>query len=462
MKKIEAKVKKNFCLRGVDFLKGDIVVISPKKNCTDPDIRDLMQDLVMKKRGVIKLLKPKRKKRTEMECEGVYISVNGLASLAEAGVQIFEQETGHYLPHNLVRGEMSGSLFIRALSDLNEHPEFEFRLFPPGSYFPVEEAKRVITSYGRFGGWLKAAIHLPAVRRLIEKTQDRRGINSFHTKADLWEVVEKFPSPGKLEKLLWAVRRRAEVILSSYGKNNPAWADIINALLSNASVGKAAIIATAVTMGMDPYDDKDPSNPRRKAYKEAREWLLKNRRRNFPNVNNIRGETVWVKNTPEIFEKEVKIFQGLKINQYGQRTPVWIIHDIFDKYIMDKEKMYSSTAEEAFKLAARDLKVKKALRGELEITSINKVPPMDEMGIRRLEVELKISEEKGSFSVELREEKELGIVGAIYTAEGYKGCCIYKPLYEKISYAMETGSYLGELLDKKEIRCILDFSGMFD
>ncbi len=55
------KVKKNFSLRGVDFLKGDIVVISPKKNSSDPAIRDLMQDLVMEKRGVIELLGKKEK-----------------------------------------------------------------------------------------------------------------------------------------------------------------------------------------------------------------------------------------------------------------------------------------------------------------------------------------------------------------------------------------------------------------
>ena len=397
-----------------------------------------------------------------MKYEGIYVSVNGLASLAEAGVQIFEQETGRCLPHNLVRGEMSGSLLIWIFSDFNADPEREFRLFPPGSYFSIEMAKMMIASYGRFGGWLKAAVHLPGIRRMVEKTQDWRGVNSSHTKVNLWEVVEKFPSPGRLEKLLWAVRLRVEVILSSYGKYNPAWADIINALLSNASVGKAAIIVTAVTMGMDPYDDKDPSNPRRRGYEEAREWLIKNGRRNFPNTTNIGGETIWIKNTPEIFEKEVKIFQGLKINQYGQRTPVWMIHDIFDKYIMDKERVYSSTAEEAFKLAVRDLKIKKALRGELKITSINEVPTMDEMGIRRLEVELKLSNEKGSFSVELREEKGLGVVGTLYTARGCKGFHTFKPLYKKISYAMETGSHLEELLDKEEIEYILNFSGMFD
>lgn len=182
---------------------------------------------------------------------GRFVSAEGIARLVEDGVSVFQYITEHSLPHNLVRSAMSGSVGI---------------VGPYGRRLSEEDADAEISSHSRFGGWLKAVAELPAVRRVIQKTQSSRGVNSPRTTVDLWSFFEKNPSPGALERKLWQVRRRAVGILAAYeGNKMPSWKSLAQALMVERRVGKAAIIAVAISIS---------GNSGFRNYREAREWLV--------------------------------------------------------------------------------------------------------------------------------------------------------------------------------------------
>lgn len=125
--------------------------------------------------------------------------------------------------------------------------------------------ERLLAPAMKFIGWIKAAGTLPAVRKVIRQGLSSRGIGSPKTKFDFGQIFVKFPSPGRLERRLWAVRKRSDEILSAYaGGKKPAWWVIAHALSVTATVGKAAVIAVATTI----------SGHRFRGYARAREWLV--------------------------------------------------------------------------------------------------------------------------------------------------------------------------------------------
>ncbi len=139
----------------------------------------------------------------------------------------------------------------------------------PGRYRRHEDGKvidRAVRNVARFCGWLRAvgAGKFPAIKKVIAKTHSSRGMNSPRTTIEFWRLVEKFPSPGGLERKLWAVRERAEAIFTAYEGQKPSWRAIAAALLVEARIGKAAIIAVAGTISGKSF----------RSYREARQWLV--------------------------------------------------------------------------------------------------------------------------------------------------------------------------------------------
>lgn len=126
-------------------------------------------------------------------------------------------------------------------------------------------AEKVVKKVQRFCGWLKAAAELRALSRVIEKTQSSRGMWSPRTTIHLWDFAEKHSSPGALERKLWAVRNRADAILSAYaGEKKPAWWAIAHAISVTDQAGKAAVIAVASTLSGEHF----------RMYRDARQWLV--------------------------------------------------------------------------------------------------------------------------------------------------------------------------------------------
>ncbi len=122
--------------------------------------------------------------------------------------------------------------------------------------------------FARFGGWLKAAATLPALRRLILRTQSPNGVYSPHTTVPLWKLSKKFYSPGGLERKLRAVKRRAQAIIATYDEGTqPSWAGIAHGLMTAEKLEKAAIIAAASSLSesWEPFA----------SYREAKKWLVK-------------------------------------------------------------------------------------------------------------------------------------------------------------------------------------------
>ena len=311
-----------------------------------------------------------------------YVSAEGLALLAEEGVYAFQEATGHYLPHNIVRSQMSGSVGTVGAY---------------GRRLPLEEADKEIESHARFGGWLKAATTLPAVRKMIERTQSSRGINSDYTYCDLWEVVSRFPSPGNLERLLWKVRRRSEAILAAYeGDFAPAWRDVINALLRTRSVGKTAVITSAATLGMEIRGewDYDKNKLVRPSYQQARDWLAERRIALFPNEA---SDSIHHAGESELAENGIKVFAGLAIGRFGSRSLVWVARKGDKMFVAEKWQK----VQDVLKAAIDEWGTRKESE-EVVVTSIRLADnhPYDGQYYHyRYEVRLELGGRSGRFSV---------------------------------------------------------------
>ena len=178
-----------------------------------------------------------------------FVSAKGLKALVDDGVCMLE-ESGATLPHNLIRTQMSSSV--------GKVGRF-------GRNLPFKEAEEEIERYARFGGWLKAANGLPALRKVIIKTQSWKGVNSSKTTVDLWSLFEKFNNPGALDKLLRGVKRRADRVLSAYaGQPTISWSAVGMAVMVNAKPQKASIIAVSAFL----------AGGYARSFREARDFLV--------------------------------------------------------------------------------------------------------------------------------------------------------------------------------------------
>lgn len=223
----------------------------------------------------------------------VWVTANGLGSLMQEGVKIFEERTEHRLPRNLIFAQMGGAL------NFGSAP---FRY--GGMWCSREGVDRLLKEYGRYRGWLKAAAELPAVKKALMKGLSGNGVNSPYTRFDLGSLIKKYPSPHRLERQLWKARSRADSMLAAWPgeRRFASWAKLVRGLiLTDKKVGKAAIIAVAETLRGDKYDWFQ-------SYLSARDWLVQMRTANFPVADASDGvggrrqvEPLWARHGISIF-----------------------------------------------------------------------------------------------------------------------------------------------------------------
>lgn len=252
--------------------------------------------------------------------DGEFVSAKGLGSMVKEGIQTFEEETGvQCIPYNLVFTSMSGGLAVGPAP---------FR--HGGRKVSPQGADRLLNEYGRIRGWLKAAAKLPGVNKLIQKTQSSRGVNSPYTTLGLPVLWDRFPSPGALERKLWAVKLRAEAILSAYeGDIKPSWKNLADALTYERRVGKAAVIAVALQLGFEPQGEHQPMDEKssmwvvRSAYRQARQWLVERRSAAYPVADVTDGVSLRLEATPELVKLGVTVTRGLVLTEtVGRRHQV--------------------------------------------------------------------------------------------------------------------------------------------
>ncbi|MBC7836390.1 hypothetical protein H7X87_01260 [Acetobacteraceae bacterium] len=129
--------------------------------------------------------------------------------------------------------------------------------------------------------------------------------------------MRRFPSPGRLERLLWNTRRRARAILSDFGPEKPSWENLARALLHDSRPNKAAIMAVAAQLGCH-YG-------RKATYRAAREWLTERRSALFPHMDTTDGVTVRIAAAPVYTKLGVEVFRALQVGEYGQRELLWFV-----------------------------------------------------------------------------------------------------------------------------------------
>jgi len=277
--------------------------------------------------------------------DGKRIAVNGLATLILRGVKDFEDKTGATLPGNLVVSSMSTRLRVGSTPRDGKDESF---------VCVTEEAERLLWEYGRIGGWLRDAAHYPAVAKVIFATQSPRGINSPRTTVPLEGLWTKFPSLGGLERKLWAVRRRAEAILSAYdGDYTVAWRDVARGVLVNANVGKAALIAAAYTVAqpLPRY-----SGTQFRSVRQARDFLVAARTASFPAETEVNGFILRHEAEPSVFEDgRYAVYRARLSRQHGRFEPAWLIHDRREgkKVVIDRPH-YWDEATRVLSFAKRD------------------------------------------------------------------------------------------------------------
>lgn len=246
------------------------------------------------------------------------ILVTGLGDLVRRGVEEFEEVHGKCLPHNFIYSD--GSWGPRNLA-VGSAP---FRRMGGAGLVSPAGADQLLKEYGRIGGWFRAAAALPGLAKLIKKSQSVNGVNSPYTTLDLRDLLGKFPHPARLERRLWAVRRRAEAILSAYpGDYHPAWSDVARALLVSHQVGKAAVITVACTLDDDCAGSQRHSGFA--SYRSAREFLVSVRTAAFPVVDNADGVEARREAEPCYSKAGVSVYRARVSEPHGRFSRQWIV-----------------------------------------------------------------------------------------------------------------------------------------
>jgi len=224
-------------------------------------------------------------------------------------IKEFEATTGISLPWNLNKVNEWGGI-----SKIDESLDFH----------PREGVQELVRTCTQLAGWLRAAAKLPGVTRMLGRTQSPNGMGSPYTTVNLWDFVAKNPSPGRLERQLWKVRRRAQKILSAWeGDYHPSWASIARALCVTKSIGKAAVIVAVDTL----TDIRDDNGNYRKIdnYKEAREILVSVRSASFPVADNSDGVNARRKKEPTLSKLGCQVYRIRLTDQYGRYSLQWLV-----------------------------------------------------------------------------------------------------------------------------------------
>lgn len=144
------------------------------------------------------------------------------------------------------------------------YPWYSWRKITPAEHqAELEEAFR-------FAGWMEALVKVrpshqntdPAtmdeplkrfvhygVLRVIRAGNSGRALNSPYNRYRPKWLFEHYPSPGRLERIVWKVRRKAEAILDDYGfPMRPSWTHLGMVLCKQHNPKRAARVLAAMTM----------------------------------------------------------------------------------------------------------------------------------------------------------------------------------------------------------------------
>ncbi|MFZ2619828.1 MAG: hypothetical protein WAX89_03050 [Alphaproteobacteria bacterium] len=224
----------------------------------------------------------------------VYVSAAGVESLVNKAKERFIAAHGGVLPWNLdlrSGGDFGGT-------GLNYGPG---NLGRNGRRMSKAEADEVLGQWAKFAGWLNAITDKhDATARMVVKVQGG-GQGAKATHVNLWELHRRWPAPGKLEKMVRAVRNRGTAILSAYtGTPRVSNKGIALGLMAERTVGKAAVVAVAVTLGL-------ASSGERFRYREARQALI-DLHLNFPIVRTDDGITSRIGREPVLVDEGVAVY----------------------------------------------------------------------------------------------------------------------------------------------------------
>lgn len=93
---------------------------------------------------------------------------------------------------------------------------------------------------GRVAGWLDAVPRLRHLRRLFGACVSGRGIRSPRQRVDLWALATRWPSPGRLDRVLELAKIRAQAFLACWPGVSVSWEDLAEAVMHHRRVGRVA------------------------------------------------------------------------------------------------------------------------------------------------------------------------------------------------------------------------------
>ncbi len=112
-------------------------------------------------------------------------------------------------------------------------------------------ADEYVEKAARFAGFLNTVANNPGkfpgiVKAIRASVFGTRGMGSPHVR-NWWKVIARFPSPHRLEKVLWGVKKRAGTIVASYSNRKVGWCHVIDAIIDAGTirVGRLAVCAVA-------------------------------------------------------------------------------------------------------------------------------------------------------------------------------------------------------------------------
>ena len=112
----------------------------------------------------------------------------------------------------------------------------------------TEAGRASLKQAARTAGWLLAVPALRHLRRLFDRCVSCRGVKSPLQKVDLWAMVARWPSPGRLDRVLEVAKHRAEAFLASWPGVSVAWEDLATAVMHHRRIGRVARHAACLAL----------------------------------------------------------------------------------------------------------------------------------------------------------------------------------------------------------------------
>lgn len=179
-------------------------------------------------------------------------------------------------------------------------------------FLPAAKADEIGKAVARFCGWLRAAAKLPGLRKAIKASQSARGQFARGTFVNLWEAARRCPSPGRLERALWATKARADDLVSSFVPGGHAsWRSLFLAVVFHRQTCKSGVVAAAMTLTASPYI---------RLYRDARNALADLASAKVRDTSD--GVAGRRSDTPALVQNGVEVFD-LYVQAESRRGPVF-------------------------------------------------------------------------------------------------------------------------------------------